>query len=116
MKNTLVNQDGQSYTQEINARDIDKILDYIKRQTSQHLNLNEDNIPLEVKKQLNQLLDAIDTNSISSQNIDAYLTLWQPLYINTEVSRPTVALTLYFDGDYEFTSYLPASFFDIYEY
>ena len=115
MKQTIV-KDEKSYTQEINARDIDKILDYIKRQTSQHLNLNEDNIPLEVKKQLNQLLDAIDTNSISSQNIDAYLELWQPLYINTEVSRPTVALTLYFDGDYEFTSYLPASFFDIYEY
>lgn len=114
MKQTIVN-DEKSYTQEINARNIDKILDYIKRQTSQHLSLNEDNIPLEVKKQLNQLLDAIDTKSISSQNIDAYLELWQPLFIPND-HRPTVALTLYDDGENEVKSYLPASFFDIYEY
>lgn len=113
MKQTIVNQNGKSYIQEITVKDIEKTLDYISRQTRQHLDF-EDNIQLEVKKQLNQLLDAIDTNSISSQNIDAYLELWQPLYIPSD-NRPAVVLTLYNDGEYQVKSYLPASFFEIIE-
>ena len=96
----------------IKAKDIEKILDYIKRQTLQYLNITGDNIPLEVRKQLNQLLEAIDNNNISSQTIDAYLELWQPMYIPND-HRPTVALTIYDDGDNEVKTFLPASFFEI---
>lgn len=96
----------------IKAKDIEKILDYIKRQTLQYLNITGDNIPLEVRHQLNQLLEAIDNNNISSQTIDAYLELWQPMYIPND-HRPTVALTIYDDGDNEVMTFLPASFFEI---
>ena len=113
MKNTLVNQNGKSYIQEITVKDIEKTLDYISRQTRQHLDL-EDNIPLEVKTKLNQLIEAIDANSISSSDIDAYLELWQPLFIPSD-NRPSVVLTLFDNGTYQVKSYLPASFFEIIE-
>lgn len=115
MKKTIVKEDGTSYQQEIKARETEKILEYIERQTRQHLILNEGTIPPEEKTQLQQLLDSISNNSISSSNIDAYLSLWNPIYINTGNFKPTVSLTLYFDGDNELMSYLPATFFDIYE-
>lgn len=115
MKKTIVKEDGTSYQQEIKARETEKILEYVERQVKQHLELNGDSIPMEARTQLEQLLDSISTKSISSSNIDAYLSLWNPIYINTGNSKPTVSLTLYFDGDNQLMSYLPAIYFDIYE-
>lgn len=121
MKKTIVKNDGTSYQQEIKARDTEKILEYIERQLKQHLELNGDTISLEARTQLEQLLDSVTNNSISSSNIDAYLSLWNPTihsgfqHDNGRCSKPTVSLTLYFDGDNQLMSFLPASFFDIYE-
>ena len=121
MKKTIVKNDGTSYQQEIKARDTEKILEYVERQVKQHLELNGDSIPVEARTQLEQLLDSISTKSISSSNIDAYLSLWNPTiydgfqYDNGKCSKPTVSLTLYFDGDNQLMSFLPATYFDIYE-
>ena len=121
MKKTIVKNDGTSYQQEIKARDTEKILEYVERQVKQHLELNGDSIPMEARTQLEQLLDSISTKSISSSNIDAYLSLWNPTiydgfqYDNGKCSKPTVSLTLYFDGDNQLMSFLPATYFDIYE-
>ena len=121
MKKTIVKEDGTSYQQEIKARETEKILEYIERQTRQHLELNGDSIPMEARTQLEQLLDSISTKSISSSNIDAYLSLWNPTiydgfqHDNGKCSKPTVSLTLYFDGDNQLMSFLPSTYFDIYE-
>ena len=121
MKKTIVKNDGTSYQQEIKARDTEKILEYVERQVKQHLELNGDSISLEARTQLEQLLDSISTKSISSSNIDAYLSLWNPTihggfqHDNRRCSKPTVSLTLYFDGDNQLMSFLPAIYFDIYE-
>ena len=114
MKKTIVKNDGTSYHQEIKARDTEKILEYIERQLKQHLELNGDTISLEARAQFQQLLDSVTNNSISSSNIDAYLSLWNPTYINNG-SKPTVSLTLHNDGDNELMLFLPATFFDIFE-
>lgn len=114
MKQTLV-VNGKAYTQEIKVREqeLEEVLSTIERQVNQYLNFG-DNIPMEVRHQLTQLTEAINTYLITKENIDAYLELWQPDIIPDE-KHNTVVLTLYNDGNNEFKACLPSSFFDILE-
>lgn len=117
MKQTVLNSNGQSFTQEIKGRDIKSILERISVQTSQHIN-SMDYIYYDERLQLDQLLSDIGFGVITEDNFEDYLQLWEPVVLADETgSRKTVVLTVYGDPDtIVFKCYVPGSYFDIFEY
>lgn len=117
MKQTIVKGD-KTYTQEITAKDIQKILQYIERQTKMHIDtdLAGDETMKEARKQLEQLLEAIHSSLITDASFDEYLNLWQPQVVPLSDGNKEVILTLYDDGSKKVFACLPHDVFDIYEY
>ena len=115
MKQTLVNSNGNSYTQEIKGRDIKSILERILAQTTQHLN-DEDDIYDDEKTQLTQLVSAIGSGDITDDNFEDFLQLWFPEVLSDDAGRKTVSLTVYDDGSRSFKCFTPSGYYDIYEY
>jgi len=117
MRQTVVSQNGTSFTQDITGISIDDILERILYQTRQHLDDAEGHIYADEETQLSQLIEAIDDGDITEDNFDDYLQLWEPELLSDETgSHKTVSLTVYDDGSRSFKCFTPQSYFEIYEY
>ena len=116
MKQTVLNQNGNSYQQEINGLDIEGILERILTQTHQHLDDDEGNIYDDEEDQLEQLIDAIEDGDITEENFDDYLQLWAPEILSDDTgAHKTVSLTVYDDGSRSFKCFAPGMYFEVYE-
>lgn len=118
MKQTIVAENGKSYTQEIKAKDIEAILDRMYAQTYEHISDDDYDIDDDELKQLTQLLTDISIGVITEDNFEEYLQqLWEPEVLRAESgSLTSVALTVYDDGSTKFICFIPGKCFDIYEY
>ena len=115
MRQTVMTNQGTTFEQEIKGKDIERILDRILAQTTQHLN-DEDDIYDDEKTQLTQLISAIGSGDITDDNFEDFLQLWFPEVLSDDAGRKTVSLTVYDDGSRSFKCFTPSGYFEIYEY